>query len=57
VDGSAVTQPVSGTVSVNALPTGGNTIGKVDVLGNAGAIFDGATFGLTSRLAQPTPRT
>ena len=31
VDGSAVTQPVSGTVSVNALPTGGNTIGAVNL--------------------------
>jgi len=29
VDGSAVTQPVSGTVSVNALPAGSNTIGAV----------------------------
>lgn len=40
VDGSAVTQPVSGTVSVNALPTGSNNIGDVDVLTvpeNAGA--------------------
>jgi len=32
VDGSAVTQPVSGTVSVNALPAGTNNIGDVDVL-------------------------
>lgn len=31
VDGSAVTQPVSGTVSVNALPTGSNTIGAVNI--------------------------
>jgi hypothetical protein len=37
------TQPVSGTLSVNALPAGANTIGKVDILGNAGAILDGAT--------------
>lgn len=29
VDGSAVTQPVSGTVSVSALPTGGNLIGFI----------------------------
>lgn len=29
VDGSAVTQPVSGTVSVNALPTGTNSLGTV----------------------------
>ena len=29
VDGSAVTQPVSGTLSVNALPTGSNVIGIV----------------------------
>lgn len=42
VDGSAVTQPVSGTVSVNALPTGSNTIGKVDILGNTGATLDSA---------------
>jgi hypothetical protein len=33
---------VSGTVSVNALPTGSNTIGKVDILGNAGAVMDAA---------------
>jgi hypothetical protein len=33
---------VSGTVSVNALPTGSNTIGKVDILGNAGGIMDAA---------------
>jgi hypothetical protein len=32
VDGSAVTQPVSGTVTVNALPAGTNNIGDVDVL-------------------------
>lgn len=31
VDGSAVTQPVSGTVSVNALPAGTANIGDVDV--------------------------
>jgi hypothetical protein len=42
VDGSGATQPVSGTVSVNALPTGSNTIGKVDILGNAGAAMDAA---------------
>jgi hypothetical protein len=29
VDGSAVTQPVSGTVTVNALPTGSNVVGQV----------------------------
>jgi len=34
----------SGTVTVgSALPTGSNTVGKVNVLGNAGAVFDGAT--------------
>jgi hypothetical protein len=33
---------IGGTVSVNALPTGSNTIGKVDILGNAGAIMDAA---------------
>lgn len=67
VDGSAVTQPVSGTVTAtqatgtnlhavidsgtltavtaitNALPTGANTIGKVDILGNAGGILDAVT--------------
>ena len=37
------TQPVSGTVSVNPLPAGSNTIGKVDILGNAGAAVDAAT--------------
>jgi hypothetical protein len=31
---------VTGTVSVNALPSGSNTIGKVDILGNAGAAMD-----------------
>jgi hypothetical protein len=29
-----------GTISVNALPAGANIIGKVDLLGNAGAIMD-----------------
>jgi hypothetical protein len=29
VDGSAVTQPVSGTVSINAIPAGTNAIGKL----------------------------
>jgi hypothetical protein len=33
---------VTGTVSVNALPTGSNTVGKVDILGNAGAAMDAA---------------
>lgn len=47
-DGSGVTQPVSGTVSVNALPTGSNTIGKVDILGNAGAAMDAAGQNATS---------
>ncbi len=32
VDGSAVTQPVSGTVTINAIPAGTNNIGDVDVL-------------------------
>lgn len=31
VDGSGVTQPVSGTVTVNALPAGTNLIGKVGI--------------------------
>jgi hypothetical protein len=31
------------TAITNALPAGANTIGKVDLLGNAGAILDGAT--------------
>ena len=48
VDGSQVTQPVSGTVSVNALPTGSNTIGKVDILGNAGATLDAAVGAATA---------
>jgi len=40
-----VTQLAYSPVSniVYALPTGANTIGKVDILGNAGAILDGAT--------------
>ena len=39
VDGSAVTQPISGTVTVNPLPAGSNTIGNVNVLGgNATAV-------------------
>jgi hypothetical protein len=37
VDGSAVTQPVSGTVTVNALPTGANVIGHV-VVDSAGSV-------------------
>jgi hypothetical protein len=32
VDGSGVTQPVSGTVTINAIPSGTNNIGDVDVL-------------------------
>lgn len=32
VDGSGVTQPVSGTVTINAIPAGTNNIGDVDVL-------------------------
>jgi hypothetical protein len=32
VDGSAVTQPISGTVTVNALPVGSNVIGTVDTI-------------------------
>lgn len=32
VDGSGVTQPVSGTVSINSIPAGTNNIGDVDVL-------------------------
>jgi hypothetical protein len=31
VDGSAVTQPVSGTVTINAIPAGNNNIGDVDI--------------------------
>lgn len=33
VDGSAATQPVSGTVSINAIPTGSNVIGGVSQSG------------------------
>lgn len=36
VDGSGVTQPVSGTISVNALPTGSNTIGGVKLIDTGG---------------------
>ncbi|MDQ6704012.1 MAG: hypothetical protein M3Z96_13475 [Pseudomonadota bacterium] len=52
VDGSGVTQPVSGTffqgtqpvslASLPALASGSSTIGKVDLLGNAGAAMDAA---------------
>jgi hypothetical protein len=71
VDGSAVTQPVSGTVTVNGLPqlssslygsppqeslnvyvvnpvslsSGSSTIGRVEILGNAGAVLDAPTGG------------
>lgn len=31
VDGSAVTQPVSGTVTINTIPAGNNNIGDVDI--------------------------
>lgn len=31
VDGSAVTQPISGTVTINAIPAGNNNIGDVDI--------------------------
>lgn len=37
VDGSSVTQPISGTVSVNALPASSNAIGKLTA--NAGVII------------------
>jgi hypothetical protein len=36
VDNSAVTQPVSGTVSVNALPAGSNTIGGIKLIDTGG---------------------
>jgi hypothetical protein len=36
VDGSAVTQPVSGTVSINAIPAGGNVVGGVELVDSAG---------------------
>jgi hypothetical protein len=49
---SPATQPVSGTISVNAIPAGANTIGKVDILGNAGASLDAAVGTLpTNNLA------
>lgn len=32
VDGSAVTQPISGTVTINAIPTGSNVIGTVNTI-------------------------
>ena len=32
IDGSAVTQPVSGTVSLNALPAGSNLIGSMNII-------------------------
>ena len=32
VDGSGVTQPVSGTLSINALPTGTNNVGFVRII-------------------------
>lgn len=47
VDASATTQPISGTITANqggtwtvGLSTGSNTIGKVDILGNAAATMD-----------------
>lgn len=46
VDGSAVTQPVSGTLSVNALPAGSSIIGKVGV--------DQTTPGTTNLVASRT---
>lgn len=36
VDGSAVTQPISGTVTINAIPTGTNVIGKSAPLTSCG---------------------
>jgi hypothetical protein len=53
VDGSAVTQPVSGSVSISGTPSvsvsgnpvlgaGSSTIGKADILGNSGTALDSA---------------
>ena len=53
VDGSAVTQPISGSVSISGTPSvsitgtpvlgaGSSTIGKADILGNSGASLDSA---------------
>lgn len=59
VDGSAVTQPISGSVTIGTFPdnepfnlnqiagsaisTAATGVAKVGVVGNAGAVFDGAT--------------
>jgi len=44
--GTTALTNTAGAINVNyssgSIPTGGNTIGKVDVLGNAGAVFDAA---------------
>jgi len=51
VDGSGSTQPVSGTVSINSLPTGSNIVGKVGL--------DSTTPGSTNGISfyQPTRTT
>lgn len=50
VDGSAVTQPVSGTVTVNALPAGTNVIGVAIAPDQTSAIYNGTTS-LTPKFA------
>jgi hypothetical protein len=50
VDGSGTALPVSGTVSVNALPTGANTIG---VVGVAGTVPVSGTVAVASLPATP----
>jgi len=49
VDGSAVTQPVSGTVSINAIPAGSSLIGKVGI--------DQTTPGTTNKVSIGTDGT
>lgn len=56
VDGSGVTQPVSGTLSVNALPTGSNTIGAVNQNGTW-TVQPGNTPNTTAWLVQTIPGT
>jgi hypothetical protein len=43
VDGSGVTQPVSGTVTVNALPAGTNLIGQVSASNETSTVYNGTT--------------
>jgi hypothetical protein len=52
VDGSGVTQPISGTVSVNALPPGSNVIGHV--ITDSGTVNVGTITSITNALPAGT---